>query len=232
MATFLTGNVIITKASAFQRLREKCLQSSTKEFRARGAYLKRCPHCLLGETFCICEFKKAQQGSVDFILLLHSKEVYKPTNTGRLIADIFPDNTHAYIWSRTQPDSAFLEMLSDPTRECVISFPHSSNMTQPVWQDTKSGNSTRRLSVIIPDGSWRQAGRMVRLSPYLANIPVMEMASITGEYSVRKAPFAGQLSTAEAAVALLEQLGEGTAAQALANYFFAFNKNYPLSRGR
>jgi DTW domain-containing protein YfiP len=40
-------------------------------------------------------------------------EPMKPSNTGRLIADILPD-TEAFQWSRTEPPQALLDLVADP----------------------------------------------------------------------------------------------------------------------
>ena len=46
-------------------------------------------------------------------LIMTKKEVFKPSNTGWLIADVVSDN-FAFIWSRTETDDGLLALLSDP----------------------------------------------------------------------------------------------------------------------
>ena len=218
--------------NAFLRLREQCLAVSTRAFHARGSAMKRCQRCLMSVDFCICAHLTCVSSAVDLVLLLHRDEVFKPTNTGRLIADVLPHNTYAFVWSRTQPCAGLLDILKAPTRACVLAFPSNSESPRAQWRLGEPLCADKRLTIILPDGSWRQASRMVRLSPYLQRVPSVQVTAPTAEYSVRKAPAEGQLSTAEATVALLRASSQLSAAQALSDYFQVFNERYPLSRGR
>ncbi|MNT97512.1 DTW domain protein [compost metagenome] len=51
-------------------------------------------------------------------------EPLKPSNTGRLIADILPE-TQAFLWSRTEVDPALLAAINDPERQPYVVFPAS-----------------------------------------------------------------------------------------------------------
>lgn len=57
-----------------------------------------------------------------FLLLMYDDEILKPSNTGRLIADIIPD-TFAFIWSRTDPNREMLALLKDPQWFPIVIFP-------------------------------------------------------------------------------------------------------------
>jgi DTW domain-containing protein YfiP len=52
---------------------------------------------------------------------MHDKEVFKPSNTGWLIADVIDDTT-AFIWSRTEVDRS-CSLLADPQWQPYIVFP-------------------------------------------------------------------------------------------------------------
>lgn len=49
-------------------------------------------------------------------------EPMKPSNTGRLIADILPD-TQAFGWSRTEPDPLLLAAVRNPAYQPLVVFP-------------------------------------------------------------------------------------------------------------
>jgi DTW domain-containing protein YfiP len=51
-------------------------------------------------------------------------EPMKPSNTGRLIADILPD-TAAFQWSRTEPPQALLDLVASPDYQPMVVFPAS-----------------------------------------------------------------------------------------------------------
>ncbi|MCF1439981.1 MAG: DTW domain-containing protein, partial [Shewanella sp.] len=83
---------------------------STKPFTARGKNLRRCGRCLLGQSYCTCAHCRALQTHASFALIMYDDEVLKPTNSGRLIADLIPD-THAFLWSRTEVNPELLALL-------------------------------------------------------------------------------------------------------------------------
>ncbi len=57
-----------------------------------------------------------------FCLLMFDTEPMKPSNTGRLIADILPD-TVAFQWSRTEPSLDLLDLVQNRTISQWWSFP-------------------------------------------------------------------------------------------------------------
>jgi DTW domain-containing protein YfiP len=76
---------------------------STTTYKARGQRVVRCQLCQLAKHFCICEITPSKENietTAGFLLLMYDTEVLKPSNTGKLIADIIPD-TFAFLWSRT-----------------------------------------------------------------------------------------------------------------------------------
>ena len=66
-------------------------------------------------------------------------EPLKPSNTGRLIADILPD-TRAFLWSRTEVDPALLAAINDPLRQPYVVFPASyADAERPVFSQLPAG---------------------------------------------------------------------------------------------
>lgn len=211
-------------------LRQECLARSTRPFLARGASVRRCSACLLAESVCICPWASRRESAVDFILLLHHDEVFKPTNTGRLVADIFPSNVTAFEWSRTEPSAQLLALLADPQRYPVIVFPADETSGRTIHTSAPQLDD-KRLTLILLDGTWRQASRMFRSSSWLAGLPVMTFATTQeGRYAVRQKIREGQLATAEAAAELLRLCGEEENGQALEDYFLIFNEHYVSTR--
>ncbi len=62
---------------------------------------------MLRTHLCICKHRPLATSNAAFLLVMFDDEILKPSNTYRLIADIFED-TFAYIWSRTEPNSEML----------------------------------------------------------------------------------------------------------------------------
>jgi len=63
----------------------------------------------------------------------------------------------------------------------------------------------RRL--IVPDGTWRKARKVLHLNPRLASLPRVALPEgLVSRYRLRKAPMPGALSTIEAIVVALNSL--------------------------
>lgn len=80
---------------------------------------------------------------------------------------------------------------------------------------------------IMPDGTWSEARKMFRKSPWLDALPIISVdLSISSAYCLRVANVDGQYCTAEVAAALLEQAGDIEASLGLTNHFTLFRKRY------
>lgn len=216
--------------NSFHRLRQERLAKATKPFNARGAQLIRCERCLLSVSHCICHLLKSGSCQVDWILLIHRDEVLKPTNTGRLIAELFPSQTHIFEWSRTEPPAGIEELISDPMRQVLLVFP-CDNAISPRTLSLPATQSQLRLTLILLDGTWKQARKMFNKTPWLAGLrSISPSYQAAAQYALRKAAHANCLSTAEAAILLMEDL-DPDSAHVLSAVFNQFNQGYALSRG-
>jgi DTW domain-containing protein YfiP len=162
---------------------------------------------------------------------MYDDEILKPSNTGRLIADLIPD-TYAFIWSRTDPEPALIALLEDDKWQPIIIFPEEYTTPERVMNAYSETNQKRPLFIIF-DGSWAQAKKMFRKSPYLNNFPVLSFSPETiSRYLVRKATKDNQLATAEVAGRVLEFIGETKNAEIMDLLFDTFKENYLLGKER
>lgn len=206
------------------------------EFKARGSFVVRCEGCNLPALNCLCPYRVSAQSRARVWLITHRMEHYKPTNTGRLIGDVL-DDTRVFTWHRTDPDAELLALLEDDRYAPFVVFPDD----QPDYDQSRVvGNEAvdkaladGRVPVyILLDGTWRQARRIFRKSPYLDALPVLPLRTARqSRYRLRKSASTEHLSTAEVAAELLRQNGDGDAADVLDDYFDAFNESYAASRG-
>ena len=220
--------------TAFHLLREQCLAESTRAFLARGKSVARCELCQMASYACICAWRPRVQSRCEFVLLMHRDEVFKPTNTGRLVADVLPHQTHAFCWSRTQPSPALLALLSDTNRQCYIVFPaevsQAGQASRPVF--TEIPVSEKIPTFILLDGTWKQSGRMFHLSRWLDAVACVCLPEVLLRgYAVRKSHQENYLSTAEAAALCLQMSNEQQASDVLLQYFQLFNEHYLATRG-
>lgn len=223
----------LVKSTAVNRLRQQEKAQSRRPFITRGSRLQRCDHCLLAETLCICSETPDACGQTAVCLLYFKGEVFKPSNSGRLIADVLADN-HAYLWSRTEPDPALLALLSNPNYAPVIVFPSQyaeaerSLSDQPAIDgfQQQAQQDGKTVLLVFLDGTWREARKMFR-SQWLSQLPVLGIQpQQSSGYALREAFHEHQLGTAEVAIEVLRALHDHSAADALQAYFRLFRQRY------
>lgn len=214
----------MTHRNSVLDLRLQELQRTTKPFNARGSKVIRCDHCLLPQPDCICFAKPTPCAKSAFLFLMYTGECFKPTNTGRLIADVALDN-HAIVWDRTQPDPALLDLLQNPRYQPIVIFP--TQYAAPTRCISRVPDHGKIPLFILLDGTWREAKKMFSKSPYLDQFPVLGIQpSQASSYQLREAAHLHQLCTAEVVIEVLKVADDHVAANALAEYFHTFRKHY------
>lgn len=214
----MTQNAVFT-------LRQQRLLLSTKPFKARGCRVKRCQYCLLPLANCLCAEIMPVHANSQFCLIMFDGEVFKPSNTGKLIADILPD-TLAFQWSRTEPDVRLLAALEDNTRQPYIIFPESYTQSERTVVNQPTVSDKPALFILL-DGTWPEARKMFRKSPYLDNIPVLSInTKARTDYLLRTPSREEQHCTAEVAATLLELAGDTIASEQLFSHFNLFRNKY------
>lgn len=207
---------------------------STTTYKSRGQRVIRCELCRLAEQFCICDLSPKTQSNAAFLLLMYDTEVLKPSNTGKLIADLIPD-TFAFLWSRTQENVELLAVLEDPKWQPMIVFPKAYAGEDREIHDNKIAlEPTKRPLFIMLDGSWREAKKMFRRSPYLQQLPIVsftpavceESPELSSRYQIRMAANNTELATAEVAAQVLALAGEQINADLLDLWFDVFSYQY------
>lgn len=210
--------------NAVLQLRAERIARATRPFLARGNRVRRCQRCLLPEKLCLCSTITPAQAKSRFCLLMFDTEPMKPSNTGRLIADILPD-TVAFQWSRTEPSQDLLDLVQNPDYQPMVVFPASYADEQREVIFTPPAGKPPLF--IMLDGTWPEARKMFRKSPYLDNLPVISVdLSRLSAYRLREAQAEGQYCTAEVAIALLDMAGDTRAATGLGEHFTRFKTRY------
>jgi DTW domain-containing protein YfiP len=220
---------------AVHRLHTYRQSMSTKPYASRGKSQIRCELCLLAKQYCTCEFRQSLNSNITFLLLMYNTEVLKPSNSGRLIADLIP-RTHAHLWSRTEPDAQVIAMIEDSQNQPFVVFPAEYACdTQTVMRDLKPQDieQGKKPLFILLDGSWREAKKMFRKSLYLNHLPVLSFTPDTvAKYGLRKGSRDFQLGTAEVAALVLGASGEPENAASLNAWFELFIESSIYGRHR
>lgn len=215
-------------ANVVLELRQRELAKTTKPFNARGSKVIRCDGCLLPKADCLCAEVPAPSARSAVLLLMYTGECYKPSNTGRLIADVAAES-YAFVWDRTQPDPALLQLLQRQDLAPVVVFPHeyasAERCISTIPHELQTGS--KKPLFIMLDGTWREAKKMFSKSPYLDAFPVLGInPSVASGYKLREAAHLHQLCTAEVGIEVLKLAGDAQAAADLNQYFQVFRRQY------
>jgi DTW domain-containing protein YfiP len=133
-------------------------------------------------------------------LLQHPRERYVAIGTARMASLCLP-NSELHVGVRWHGSKVLDRALSDPARPAVLLYPGDGAID--VMRDPPQGPVT----LIVVDGTWWQAKKVVRENPDLAALPryAFYPPSPSG-YRIRKEPSAECVSTIEALVYVLGAL--------------------------
>ena len=228
---------------AVSRLRAACLaHSSALPYLDRGGPRKpRCAGCRLIPSHCCCALRPVVQARAAVCLIMAEFEPLKPSNTGWLVADVLPATT-AFGWSRTSVDPALLDLLADPQWQAYVVFPGEFAAPDRVVTALLTANAVadgaaaaasppKRPLFVLLDGTWSEARKIFRKSPYLNRFPVLSLQpALPSTYRLRRSSHAHHFCTAEVAALCLALAGDLPAAQALSAYLEVFSNRYLRAR--
>ncbi|ELR64080.1 hypothetical protein C942_03161 [Photobacterium marinum] len=176
-----------------------------------------CPRCGFKHN-CICAEEPQLSCEARFVLLTHPKELSKDTNTGELMLRTLPD-CQRYTWDRVNPPAELLAQLKSERYSPWLLFPSDEQYPAIPYQATDS----KQDLFILLDATWQEARKMVRKSPWLAQLPRLSLTPTKESgYQLRRNQQEGNLCTCEAGITLLELTGHQPQAAALQHYFDAF----------
>jgi DTW domain-containing protein YfiP len=166
------------------------------------ARIRRCPDCFLHRSLCVCALIPRVPTRTRVVLVMHQLELNKPTNTGRLAVRCLP-NSEVMVRGRQADHRTPGAFPGIP----LLLFPHAGAQPLERWRD-----SDRPITLIVPDGTWRQAARVRRRVPGLEQIPCVALPPRASGYRLRQSVRPGRLSTMEAIARALGVL-EGPAVE-------------------
>ena len=172
-----------------------------------------CPRCLRPITHCLCALIPSLDSRTRILLLQHPSEVNHALNTARLAA--LGLNNAQLLVGEVFDDLATL--LNPPGYQARLLFPADDAQSLQTYTP-----SDQPLLLVVPDGTWRKARKLLYLNPLLAALPRVTLAGESvSRYRLRKAPGPGALSTVEAIVQALQVLEAPASFDALLKPFDA-----------
>ena len=134
------------------------------------------------------------------IMLMHRRELHRPSNTARLAAHCLPDSELIVFGDRDRPGR--LPDLARFARPVVL-FPAPDAVPLARWPGPPPD------CLIVPDGTWAQAAHMLRRIDGLQALPCVSLPEAAAPFRrLRATTHAGTLCTMEAIARALGCLGE------------------------
>ncbi|AHL32832.1 hypothetical protein CD58_07980 [Pseudomonas brassicacearum] len=157
-----------------------------------------CPRCHRPQSHCLCPLIPSLDSRTRVLLLQHPSEVNHALNTARLAA--LGLNNAELIVGEVFEDLP--RLLNPPGYQARLLFP--GDEAQPLQAYAPSEDP---ILLVVPDGTWRKARKLLHLNPLLAALPRVALAEGgVSRYRLRKAPGPEALSTVEAIVQALQTL--------------------------
>ena len=173
----------------------------------------RCERCLRPDNHCLCALIPALDSLTRVLILQHPSEVNHALNTARLA--VLGLNNAQLVVGEVFDD---LETLLDvPGYQARLLFPGDGATAL-----TAQTGEAKPLLLVIPDGTWRKARKLLHLNPRLAALPRVTLENPPpSRYRLRKVPGAEALSTLEAITHALHALEPGRSFDTLLRPFDA-----------
>ena len=165
--------------------------------------LARCPACALHFQLCICALHPPLDIQTRVVVLMHHREFIKHSNTGRLVPLALKSGEVRLRGLKNRPTQT--AGLLDPARRVWMLYPTED--AQVITPELVAADP-RPITLIVPDGNWRQARKVHRREAALTDVPRVCLApSDPSNYRLRSHPDPKRIATLEAiarALAVIE----------------------------
>lgn len=163
-------------------------------------------------------------------LLTHEREKLRPSNTGKLIKKVLPENTKISYWSRVEPNEDLLTIIKESSYDPILVFPVEGASHRRVSLERLKEPTDKTRVFIILDGIWKESKKILRQSPYLQSLPFVVLENLEKtRYTLRRNKVLDHICTVEVAIKLLKGLDENKAVRDLDETFEYFISNYNKS---
>ena len=165
---------------------------------------------------------------IEFYLLTHSNELLKASNTGQLLIDL-PQPVTIGKWSRVVAPEDLLQKINHPQYHTRLVFPETfaiyhQQKSEPI---TAPVDSAMTNLFLLLDGTWQQARKIYRQSPYLHQLPLHSLQTDKKSlYTLRRNQQDQGLCTAEVVATILEQEGYEEEGESITRKLVSFCEDF------
>lgn len=177
----------------------------------------RCLICRMHLDLCVCEFLPHFELKTRITILMHAREFHLVSNTAFIVPRIL-SNSQVLLRGHVDPQKSppISENLNSEYNHVVL-FPHAQakelNAEFLEEQD-------KPLNLIVPDGNWRQAAKMIKRESMLNDLPKVILPSgPISRYRLRRYQKPEGVCTFEAIARALGVIENSTVQKDLENFF-------------
>ena len=180
-----------------------------------------CHRCTLPTPSCVCQQAPHILLDQPWALLFHPREYSKHSNTGRLLK--IAANVQSETWHRLRN-----QQLSEQFKHYTLLYPEESNINSinTTTELEKDHPKEQHAGYLIIDATWQESRKMLRQSPWLAQLPRVSLNNTESRYALRRNQSRQGLSTIETLSQWLFEHGQRNSAQELLNFLQIFQSAY------
>jgi DTW domain-containing protein YfiP len=156
-----------------------------------------CMRCRRPEAVCYCRFVTPLATKTRVVILQHRRERDVPINTARIASLCLPE-AELLVGVDFGDSAALARALGDPERPAVLLYPGRGAI------DVERQPPAGPVTLVVVDGTWWQARKLVRANPAIAALPRYAFRPpAPSDYRIRREPQEDYVSTIEALVHVL-----------------------------
>lgn len=170
-------------------------------FASEPKYRSLCTTCLQPDFGCYCKQIKPIDCAINFVILIHPVEAKRRIATGRM-SHLCLSGSHLIKGQNYTLNEELNKLIDDPQFYTVILYPgpQSVNLTEQTYdQRVDKFLTKKKLRVVVIDGTWATAKKMLNQSENLKKLPRICFSPVKpSNFRVRKQPKSHCYSTIEA----------------------------------
>lgn len=164
-------------------------------------YRNLCTTCLQPDFGCYCSLIQPFECEINFVILIHPIEAKRRIATGRM-SHLCLSGSHLIKGQNYTDHKELNALIEDPEYQTVILYPgrQAVNVSELSFQQRKEKFLiSKKLRVLVIDGTWATAKKMLNQSENLKTVPrICFSPAKPSNFRVRKQPKSHCYSTIEA----------------------------------
>ena len=179
----------------------------------RSRSCNRCERCRMREDLCICSELPTITTKTRVVIVMHKCEVLKSTSTARLLQNILPNCVSFVVGLPEDLPGHSIDLTDElaPSSHPLVLYPETG------CKELSYEDSERSTTLIVPDGTWTQAKRILHRREELWRVPRRQLpVGRRTSYTLRRNQAPEGMCTAEAvarALGILEGSARGGVVQ-------------------